>query len=60
MMVITLKKIEVLSRKCDIIILTSKEFSINEKIAEKFDSKFVFEGSNIPLTKEAQDLLIRL
>jgi len=49
---------ETLTRKCDIVVITTKEFSVDKDIASKIDCKFIFEGANIPLTKEAQDVLI--
>jgi glutamate dehydrogenase (NAD(P)+) len=48
---------DVLSRKCDIIIVTTKEFSINKELAEIMDCKFIFEGSMVALSKEANEVL---
>ncbi len=55
----TLTAEEVLTRKCDVVILTTNEFSVDKDLADNFDCKFLFEGHNIPLTGQAQESALR-
>jgi len=50
----------IMSRKCDIIIATDKEFSINEELAKTFNCKVFVDGLNAsPLTFEAESILLQ-
>ena len=50
---------EIVVRRCDIVVITTPEFSFGKDLASRVDCKFVFEGSNIPITKEANEILYK-
>lgn len=51
---------EVLTRKCDIVIATDKEFSIDSNLAECLNCKVFIDGTNAPpLTYDAEQYLIK-
>jgi len=47
----------VIAQRCDIMIVTTKELSIDENIAELIKCKILVEGANIPCTAGAQQML---
>lgn len=53
----TLNKPEdIITQKCDILVLACKELSVTKSTAEKFKCRVILEGSNIPMTREAQEV----
>lgn len=48
---------EIISQKCDILIVSTKEMTVTKSIAERIKCKLVLEAANAPMTKDAQDVL---
>jgi len=49
---------EVLYTDCDVLVPAALENSINEKNASRINAKYIFEGSNGPITPEADKILL--
>jgi glutamate dehydrogenase (NAD(P)+) len=51
------KPSDLLAQKCDILLVSSGELSIDKDLAELIQCKLIIEGCNCPFTLEAQEIL---